>query len=686
MREEREERDAREERLPFGELALLKELVTREQLESVLHVQSTRRDELGKNQKIATLFVRQGILTREQARDILQLQKSAGPIAGYQLVQHLGTGGMGAVFRAIDPDGREVALKILPPSATHNERFRARFLREAAVSQQLDHQHLVRSFAQGESAEHLYFAMELVPGQNAREVVRKRGALPEVEVRRLMRQIASAMAHYWQRRVVHRDIKPENILVTPAGVAKLTDLGLCRQLDDTTQLTRAGKTLGTPLYISPELARGLPNVDIRSDLYSFGATFFHLATGVPPFEAAAPAEMLKAHVEQPAPQPRLKNVRLSEGMNELLLRLLEKRPERRPQDPEAVLSALERLERGLSPFAPEGETDTVQVPELEVSQDFAVSDDSVSEDLSGSALVPVGPPPPKAAAPKAPAPKTTAPAPLRTDTEVSLDELGSWSESGELTDSEMSASLPPESSSAAAAAPPVDVGVAAALGDGGFAAAPRRVSPGRAPAAGRGAVPAAARPGTTGRRAAFRAGSSATRVAAYAGKGRQSAALAPVASVLGFLLLFVVGVLLGARARTPASAHQPDRPDGQADLQRLAAKDPSAALEAAHAYARLHPEDPAGAVSRFEVLVQRLPESTPGGRAARIGLGEARRYLEERAGEAVETLGASLGELVEAGKWSEAEARVRAFPQGFKGTAAWDRYEELRRELEQLRR
>jgi hypothetical protein len=305
-----------------------------------------------------------------------------------------------------------------------------------------------------------------------------------------------------------------------------------------------------------------------------------------------------------------------------------------------------------------------------------------SEELSGSALVPLTPPP-APARPQA----TIKPAarPAGDVTEVSLDELGSWSESTELTDSEMSGSLPPESSSAAASPPSL----------------PARTSPGRAAAPpdsdrrGRPAVPppprtpgnmSAVRAATTGRRAGLRAGSSATRVAAYGGARRQGSSLAPLASILGFLCLFGAGVFLGTRASSPAAAQQPEAAGARAEQDELVAKDPTAALEAAHAYARLHPEDPGGVVARFEHLALRLPEGTPAGRAARAGLGEARRRLEEQAAEAVDGLGQALCELVEAKRWPEAEARLRAFPEAFRGTPAWERFEELKREVETLRR
>ncbi|MGE0712697.1 MAG: protein kinase [Planctomycetota bacterium] len=340
-----------EERLPFGELAVLEEMVTREQLNLLLFQQADRRETEHKNVRIGTLLVREGLLTKKQAKRLLRIQRSDGPIAGFQLLQHLGSGGMGSVFRAIEGEtGRELALKILPPRASRDSRYRTRFLREATLLSRLDHPHLVRCYSHGESDGHLYFAMEYVQGLTGRALIKRDGAFSEKQLRRTFRQVLEAMVCYWKELIVHRDLKPENILFDDALEAKLADLGLSRQLDDDVHITRVGKTLGTPLYISPEMARGQQDIDIRADLYSLGATFYHLGTGVPPFVGASQAELLKAHVEDEPVRPRLKNPRLSEGMEAILLRLLEKRPSDRFAGPSDVLAALDRLERGEDPM------------------------------------------------------------------------------------------------------------------------------------------------------------------------------------------------------------------------------------------------------------------------------------------------------------------------------------------------
>lgn len=333
--------------LPFGELALLEDLITREQLQSTLSYQAERRDASKPDRKLGTLLVHQGYLTREEARTILRLQRDRGPIDGYVLVDRLGSGGMGTVFRAIQKSlEREVALKILTPRASRHDRYRARFLQEAKLLAQLRHPNLVRAFEVGESQGHLYFAMEFVRGRTARDLIARYGHIPEPQTLDYMEQIASAISHYGEQRILHRDIKPENILITETGEAKLADLGLSKRLDEECHITRPGKTLGTPLYISPELARGDDLIDVRSDLYSYGATFYHLACGVPPFEAVASADLLTAHVREIPRAPRDVNPILSEGLDALLMRLLEKKPENRFDTPEKLIEAIQRVRRG----------------------------------------------------------------------------------------------------------------------------------------------------------------------------------------------------------------------------------------------------------------------------------------------------------------------------------------------------
>jgi serine/threonine protein kinase len=339
--------------LPFGELALLEDLITRDQLLPLLQQQKDARESSRPTRKIGTLLVHEGLLSRDDARRVLRLQRERGPIEGYVLLERIGSGGMGTVYRAVQRSlEREVALKILARRASKHDRYRARFLQEAKLLAQLRHTNLVKVYDIGESNGHLYFAMEYVRGKTARDLIRRYGSIPEPEALDYMEQVANAIAHYEERKIIHRDLKPENILITERGIAKIADLGLSKQISESgdLHLTRPGKTLGTPLYISPELARGDDQIDIRSDLYSLGATFYHLVCGQPPFERESSADLLTAHVREIPANPRDVNPIVSAGLDELLMTLLEKKPRDRVKSPAALIDAIQRVRRGDPPF------------------------------------------------------------------------------------------------------------------------------------------------------------------------------------------------------------------------------------------------------------------------------------------------------------------------------------------------
>jgi serine/threonine-protein kinase len=161
--------------------------------------------------------------------------------------------------------------------------------------------------------------------------------------------MADALAHAHERGLIHRDVKPKNIILTPQGVAKLTDLGLARQMDDKRAAeNEAGKAYGTPYYISPEQIRGDMDIDFRADIYSLGATLYHLVTGRPPFEGETPAAVMHQHLKQPLIPADHVNTALSAGVGEIIDVAMAKRREDRYQSTEEMLEDL-RLVRGNEP-------------------------------------------------------------------------------------------------------------------------------------------------------------------------------------------------------------------------------------------------------------------------------------------------------------------------------------------------
>jgi hypothetical protein len=263
----------------------------------------------------------------------------------YRVLNHIATGGMGTVYRALDPEtGRVVALKLLPADRAANPRALERFRREARAAARLRHDNIVAVHELGETNGTLFLAMEFVDGVDLHEHVSRSGPLHPDEAVVLLAQMAWALDHLHRQGLVHRDVKPANFLVTyPDGrpLVKLTDLGLAREEGGTEfRLTRDGHTVGTIDYMAPEQACDSAAADIRSDLYALGCTLFHMLTGEPPFADGSLPERLYKHAEAPPPDVRRFNPAVPAWLAAVLERLLAKRPEDRYQTPAALLADL----------------------------------------------------------------------------------------------------------------------------------------------------------------------------------------------------------------------------------------------------------------------------------------------------------------------------------------------------------
>lgn len=269
-------------------------------------------------------------------------------IEGYELLEFLGEGTMGAVIkgRQLSLD-RPVAIKILTPRLAENEAFLRRFLREARAVAKLNHPNIVSGIDVGEARGCHYFVMEFVEGPTLLEVVEQRGKLPEKAATRITKQVAAALGHAHKNRLVHRDVKPANVILTRGGQqAKLLDLGLAKEVSDDAGDTAEGRPMGTPSYISPEQARGERTVDIRSDIYSLGATYFHAVTGRVPFEGQTAAVVMAKHLTEPLPAVQVVNPQVSLGCASIITKMMSKDPDARHQTPEELVEELEKLERG----------------------------------------------------------------------------------------------------------------------------------------------------------------------------------------------------------------------------------------------------------------------------------------------------------------------------------------------------
>jgi serine/threonine-protein kinase len=281
-------------------------------------------------------------------------------IGHFQVIDRIRSGGMGAVFRALDMRlNRHVALKVLPPSLARDETAVMRFRNEAQAAAQLDHENIARVYYISEDAGLHYIAFEFVSGTNLRELINQNGRVPIADAVNYTLQTAFALLHLSAKGVVHRDIKPSNIIITPTGRAKLVDMGLARQENRAVvggDLTLAGTTLGTFDYISPEQARDPRTADVRSDIYSLGCTMYHMLTGEPPYPEGTVLQKLLQHQGEGPPDPSEKNRHVPENLAAVVREMMAKDPRRRYQSAEQLVRDLMLVagSLGLRSVSPEG--------------------------------------------------------------------------------------------------------------------------------------------------------------------------------------------------------------------------------------------------------------------------------------------------------------------------------------------
>ena len=261
-------------------------------------------------------------------------------------MRRLGSGAMADVYLAEQESlARQVAVKVLRPETVRQATAVQRFAQEARAAAALVHGHIVQ-IHEVACIEGVHFlAEEYVAGPTLKAWLTVRGPLDARQAVAVLGQVGSALARAAEQGVVHRDIKPENLLVTPAGDVKVADFGLARVLTgpEGMDLTQEGMTLGTPLYMSPEQAEGRA-VDARSDLYSLGATVYHLLTGQPPFDGPTPLAVAMAHINQPATPIAMRRPDLPAGLCRIVDTLLAKQPSERFASPIDLLHAVAEIE------------------------------------------------------------------------------------------------------------------------------------------------------------------------------------------------------------------------------------------------------------------------------------------------------------------------------------------------------
>jgi tRNA A-37 threonylcarbamoyl transferase component Bud32 len=295
---------------------------------------------------LARELVRRGWLTPYQVNALFQGRAGELLLGHYVLLERLGAGGMGEVFKARNCSlGLVVALKLIRKERLGNPDLVRRFHREIRVAAQLSHPNIVQAFDADEVGGTHFFTMEYVPGVDLRRRVKEGGPLPVDAACDAVRQAALALQHAFEKGMVHRDVKPANLLVTGRGLVKVTDLGLARLTvaegeESGSSLTQEGMVMGTVDFLAPEQALNSKAVDARADLYSLGCTLYYLLTGRVPFPGGTVTEKLLKHRFDEAVPVEVLRPQVSPGLGAVVRRLMAKEPEERYQTPAEVVLAL----------------------------------------------------------------------------------------------------------------------------------------------------------------------------------------------------------------------------------------------------------------------------------------------------------------------------------------------------------
>ena len=286
-------------------------------------------------------------------------------LAHYQIIERIAIGGMGAIYRAKNLRlDKIVALKILPQHLVEKDKsFAERFIHEARFAAKLEHPNVVTVYSVDYQENHLFIEMQFIEGLSLRQLIKEKKHLPPAEATRIALGVARAMAAAHAKGIVHRDIKPDNILLTKEGEVKVTDFGIAGIEDASGQVARPKFVMGTPHYMSPEQCRG-DKVDLRSDIYSLGATYFHALTGRFPFEGTTPMAVVQKHVEAPLPSPRSIVTDIPESVCRMVSKMMAKDPGLRHQDCSELIADMKAVaaKEGFRLELPGSESDIPAAP------------------------------------------------------------------------------------------------------------------------------------------------------------------------------------------------------------------------------------------------------------------------------------------------------------------------------------
>ncbi|MBI3837376.1 MAG: serine/threonine protein kinase [Planctomycetia bacterium] len=329
----------------FRRSALASGLLTIEQIVEAEQTLRAEGEEVGPwteigDELLAAKLVELGRLNRWQAEQ-LKVGRSKFNLGPYLVIDSIGQGGMGQVFKAEHRlMGRVVAIKVLPRHRSTPEAI-ASFTREIRAQAQFDHENLVRAFDAGHDGNVYFLVTEYVPGTDLRKLVRARGRLSMQDAATIISQSARGLAHAHSRGLVHRDVKPGNLLVTPDGQTKVSDLGLASYLGIEDHADpRAGRIVGTADYLSPEHITSPSDLSAASDIYSLGCTLYYAVTGKVPFPGGTTRDKARRHCEDTPLNPRRFHLELTDDFIDVIAAMMEKDPRRRIQNATEVIRRL----------------------------------------------------------------------------------------------------------------------------------------------------------------------------------------------------------------------------------------------------------------------------------------------------------------------------------------------------------
>jgi serine/threonine protein kinase len=264
----------------------------------------------------------------------------------YEIIEELGQGGMGKVYRVEDTKlKQEIALKLIKPEIAKDKKTIERFRNELKTARMIAHKNVCRMFDLGEDKGTHFITMEFVPGQDLKGLIRQTGQLAVGTTINLAKQICDGLVEAHKLGVVHRDLKPSNIMIDKEGDARIMDFGIARSLEGK-GITGAGVMIGTPEYMSPEQVEG-KETDQRSDIYSLGVILYEMVTGQVPFKGDSPFTIGVKHKSETPQNPKEINTDIPEDLSRVILKCLEKDKERRYQSAGDLRSELENIERGI---------------------------------------------------------------------------------------------------------------------------------------------------------------------------------------------------------------------------------------------------------------------------------------------------------------------------------------------------